>query len=379
MASILAVGACRGEPSVNAEPGQPLPGLTEEQLGRFLLGRAVFERLTTPQEGLGPLFNAERCSACHGIPVSGGSGPPLVLKATRLENGLCDLLTAAGGDNIQQRATPLLQARGIAREAVPARATATARVTGPSLFGLGLVEAIPDETILAREDPEDADHDGISGRAARVPGRVARFGRKGDATTILEFIDTALRFELGLTTAVHPQEETVNGNPLPPSVDPAPEPEIDERGMSLLGDYVRFLAPPARAVVTGPARDSVRQGEELFSSTGCASCHAPDLRTGASDVPALDHKVVRLFSDLLLHDLGPDLADVCGSSAGPSEYRTAPLWGLRYRQTLLHDGRATTPREAINWHGGEAAPARDRFARLPSRQQVLLLRLLASL
>ncbi len=361
-------------------PGEPLDRLTEEQLGRFLLGRAVFERLTTPEEGLGPLFNAERCSACHSEPASGGSGPALVLKATRFADGRCDLLLGEGGDNIQQRATPLLQARGITQEAIPSRATATARVTGPPLFGLGLVEAIPDELILAREDSADADGDGISGRAPRTTaGRLARFGRKGDAVTILDFIDTALRFELGLTTPRHPQEETANGRPLPPSADPMPEPEIDERGMGLLADYVGLLAPPARPPASGAERDSVRQGERLFESVGCASCHVRELRSGPSAVRALDRKPVRLYSDLLLHDLGPDLAGVCGPSAGPSEYRTAALWGLRFRKTYLHDGRARTLREAIALHAGEAAAVRDRFARLSAEQQALLLRFLASL
>jgi len=202
---------------------------------------------------------------------------------------------------------------------------------------------------------------------------------KGDAVTILDFIDTALRFELGLTTPQHPQEETVNGRPLPTSTDPMPEPEIDERGMGLLADYVRLLAPPARAVTSGAERDSVRRGERLFESVGCASCHVPELRSGRSDVGALDRKPVRLFSDLLLHHLGPDLAGVCGTSAGPSEYRTAPLWGVRLRDGYLHHGRAGTLREAIALHGGEAAAAREAFSRLPAAQQALLLRFLASL
>lgn len=379
VAASVVAGACASEREVAAEPGQPLPGLTEEHLGPFLLGRALFERLTTPEEGLGPLFNAERCSDCHNAPVTGGSGPALVVKATRWEDGRCDLLIDEGGDNIQQRATPLLRAFGIMREEMPASATDSARVTGPPLFGLGLVEAILDANIVARVNRDGGD--GVSGRAARTAdGRLGRFGRKGEAATLLDFIDTALRFELGLTTPMHPYEETVNGVPVPPSTDPAPDPEIDQRGMALLVAYVRFLAPPARAIPASPsARDSVTRGERLFASIGCTACHVPTLRSGRSDVPALDRKPVRLYSDLLLHDLGPDMANVCGTSVGPSEYRTAPLWGLRYRHDLLHDGRARTPREAITFHGGEAAAARDAFSRLSPEAQALLLRFLASL
>lgn len=366
--------ACASERDVAGEPGQPLRGLEEEDLGRFLLGKALFERLTTPEEGLGPLFNAERCSACHNVPATGGSGPALVLKATRFEGGRCDLLVGEGGDNIQQRATAPLMSSGITGETLPGRATATARVTGPPLFGLGLMEAIPEAAILAQADPDDADRDGISGRAARTAdGRLGRFGRKGDAPTIPDFIDTALRFELGLTTPDHPQEETLNGRPIPSGADPMPDPDLDARGVRLLVEYVRLLAPPARALPDAQAvRDSVARGEALFAAIGCASCHVPAFRTP-------DRKRVALYSDLLLHDVGPELADVCGTSAGPSEYRTAPLWGLRYREALLHDGRARSVSEAVVLHGGEAGAARDAFVRLSAEQRALLLRFLGSL
>jgi CxxC motif-containing protein (DUF1111 family) len=377
--TLLAFEGCRPQGEAGRQPGEPLDGLTEAQLGRFLLGRAVFERLTTPEEGLGPLYNAERCSACHSQPTSGGSGPALVVKATRFEGGRCDLLIEAGGDNLQQRATRLLQAHGITREAVPTGA-ATARLTGPPLFGLGLVEGIPEEAILTREDSADADGDGISGRAPRTAdGRLARFGRKGDAVSIPDFTDAALRFELGLTTTRHPQEEAPNGRPLPPSTDPMVDPEIDERGLALLADYVGLLAPPAQARTPAAERDSVRRGARIFESVGCASCHIPEFRSGASEVRALNRKPARLYSDLLLHDLGSELAGVCGPRASPSEYRTAPLWGLRFRTAHLHDGRAKTVPDAIALHGGEAAAARDRFARLPTERRRLLLRFLASL
>jgi CxxC motif-containing protein (DUF1111 family) len=375
----LACGAERA-PEIVSQPGDPLPNLTEAESGRFLLGKALFERLTIPEEGLGPLFNETRCSACHDTPAAGGSGRALVVKATRFENNTCDLLQGQGGDNIQRQATPLLAQHGISGESTPTDATAEVVVTGPSLFGLGLIEAIADTTILANADPEDGDGDGIWGRAVRtMDGRLGRFGRKNEIATAFDFIETALRFELGLTTPMNPAEETVNGVPVPPESDPTPEPEIDERGMRLLADYVRFLAPPSREATSGTSRDSVRSGETLFERIGCATCHVPVMLTAPNDVAALSEQAVPLYSDLLLHDMGPDLADVCGANASPSEYRTARLWGLRYRTLLMHDGRASTPAEAIELHGGEGTDSRTAFAALTSEERAMLLRFLESL
>lgn len=380
VAGVFCVACESGSESVRRQPGQPLPGLTEEEMGRFLLGKAVFDRLTTPEEGLGPLFNQDRCSSCHDLPSSGGMGAESVTKATRWENGTCDLLVHEGGDNIQSHATPLLQAHGIMREAYPPSATARVEVTPPKLYGSGLVEAIPDEVVLAREDPDDADGDGISGRAGRTPdGRLGRFGRKLEHPTVFDFIEGALRAELGLTTPMHPEEETINGVPIPPETDPMPDPEIDERGVNLLTDYVRFLAPSVREELSPAARDTVERGERVFADVGCGSCHVPSMRTGPNAVAAWDRKTVELYSDMLLHDMGPALADVCGPDASPSEYRTARLMGLRFHDTYLHNGRAVSLRQAVMLHGGEASAVRDRFSRLPVADQTALLRFLASL
>ena len=382
LAVALASVACASDGGdVAREPGEPLPGLTEEELGRFLLGKAVFDRLTTPEEGLGPLFNQDRCSSCHDLPTSGGSGVEFVTKATRWENGVCNLLVDEGGDNIQQRATPLLAAHGITRETMPPSATARVEVAGPALFGLGLVELIPDEEILSREDPDDADGDGISGRAGRTAdGRVGRFGRKLDVATVFDFNETALRFELGLTTPMNPVEETVNGVPIPADADPVPDPEIDLRGINLLTDFVRFLAPSVRGNMASAAvRDTVERGEQRFDEIGCTSCHVPSMRAGPSDVAALDRKTINLYSDMLLHDLGPELGDVCGLNASPSEYRTALLLGLRFRTDYMHDDRASSLRRAVLLHEGEATRIRDAFERLTVEEQGSLLRFLSIL
>ena len=379
----IAVAAACADPEPPPAPGEPLRELTNAERGRFLLGRALFERLATADEGLGPLYNGERCSDCHDQPVTGGSGIQRlrVLKATRFEGGRCDLLRAVGGDNIQRRATDLLKAHGMGPEEVPEAATATALMTGPSLLGLGLLEAVPEAVLEEWADPDDSDGDGISGRLPRLPdGRAARFGRKGDASTVEDFVDTALRFELGFTTHLHPGEEPVNGTPVPPEADPMPDPEIDEPTLGHITDFVRFLAPPApERGLSGAARDTVARGEALFAQIGCASCHRSDLRTGETDAAALSRRTLRPYSDLLLHDLGADLADVCGADAAPGELRTPPLWGLRYRDRLLHDGRATDVEGAVAAHGGEAAAARDAFQSLSEETRRAVVRFLASL
>ena len=379
----MAAACADAEPEPLPALGEPLPGLSTGERGRFLLGRALFERLATADEGLGPLYNGERCSDCHDQPVTGGSGIQRlrVLKATRFEDGRCDLLHAVGGDNIQRRATDLLKAHGMGPEEVPEAATATALMTGPPLLGLGLLEAVPDEVLEEWADPDDRDGDGISGRLPRLAdGRSARFGRKGDAATVEDFVDTALRFELGFTTHRHPDEEPMNGTPIPPEADPMPDPEIDAPTMGHITDFVRFLAPPApEQELSGAARDTVEQGRALFGQIGCASCHRQELRTGESATTGLAGRPLRPYSDLLLHDLGEALADVCGADAAPGELRTAPLWGLRHRARLLHDGRATDINGAVAAHGGEAAAARDAFESLPEEARLAVIRFLRSL
>jgi CxxC motif-containing protein (DUF1111 family) len=376
------LAACsRPEPAATtATPGEPIAGLTDAQRGRFLLGRALFERLATPEEGLGPLFNAERCSACHDQPASGGSGTQvLVLKATAWRDGACSLLTEHGGDNIQQRATPQLLAAGFGPETVPAEATATALVTAPPLFGVGLLETVPEAVLLRHADPDDADGDGISGRVPRfADGRVARFGRKGDAATVGAFVETALRFELGFTTVAHPHEEARNGMPVPDSIDLMADPEMDSATMATLTDYVRLLAPPAPETAPASA-DPVRRGETAFREIGCDRCHTPSLTTGSAPEAALSNKRIQAWSDLLLHDLGEEASDVCTPQATPGEYRTAPLWGLRYRKRYLHGGTAVKLEDAIAAHRGEASTVTAAFRALPPERQRLLLRFLESL
>ncbi|MGH7520954.1 MAG: di-heme oxidoredictase family protein, partial [Gemmatimonadales bacterium] len=238
-----------------------------------------------------------------------------------------------------------------------------------------LIEAIPDATILAREDPGDSDDDGISGRAGRtLDGRLARFGRKAEFATIEDFSATALHLEMGLTTRRHPRD-LISGKAAPAATDPVSDPEVSDQTLSLLSTFVRLLAAPRPEPARSRAHaDTVREGRRLFDALGCPACHTPAMRTGPNEIPALANRTVPLFSDLLLHDMGPALADVCGPTATPSEIRTELLMGLGRRDRFLHDARTDDITEAILDHGGEARKARDGFARLPwIRQQYLVI------
>jgi CxxC motif-containing protein (DUF1111 family) len=337
-----------------------------------------FERIFSPETGLGPLFNAESCSACHAEPASGGGGEIVEVHATAFaEDGTCDPLLDAGGPVYQQRVTAVLRdALDIEEEPIQSRATAQAIRTTPDVLGFGLLDAVPEETILALADPDDRDGDGVSGRVNRfLDGRVGRFGRKVFIPTLREFNEGAFLIEQGITTPANPMEGSVAGVPLPGGVDPTPDPEIDQVAIDSTDAFVRFLAPPSAR----PLPRSGRRGRGIFRTIGCADCHVPTLKTGHHLVHALSYRHVDAYTDLLLHDMGPELADICLGEATPSEFRTEPLMGLRFSERFLHDGRATSIEEAIRMHGGEGVAARERFEALAESDRQALLEFLESL
>jgi len=378
--AILLFCGCPKKPPQQAELGEPLLGLSAADSARFEAGKLVFERVFTPEDGLGPLFNADACGECHEDPLLGGVGDEIEVHASRfVEPDGCDPLFQEGGPVIQQNATPLLQAVGIDGEQIPPSATSQALRSTPPVFGFGLVDGISEETILANEDPEDADGDGISGRVNRfIDGRVGRFGRKAFLPTLFEFNAGAFPIEQGVTTPFAPTEETINGQPVPPGTDPAPDPEIQLADIEAATDFTRFLAPPPRVFPeVFLERKQVEHGEKLFAKIGCASCHVPAMQTGTSDIPALNYQKVFLYSDLLLHDMGADLADICLGLATAAEFRTELLMGLRFRTQFLHDGRAKSVQDAIERHAGEAQAARDAFKNLSEEDLQALLKFLS--
>jgi CxxC motif-containing protein (DUF1111 family) len=377
LVAALGGGACRRP----AQPGDPLPGLSAAERQRFDRGRAIFDSVFTPATGLGPLFNADACAECHEDPVSGGTGDEVERHATAFHPEAagrpCDELVALGGPVFQKRVTPALQAAlAIDSEPVPPQVTAIAARTTPDIFGFGLLDAVPDSEILAYADPDDRDSDGISGRPNHFfDGRLGRFGRKALVPALREFNDGAFAAEQGITTPAVPEEETVGGRPIPAGVDPAPDPELSAAATDLLDSFVRLLAPASPARLSGQAR----QGRAAFATVGCDRCHVPALHTGDSPIPALRHREVDAYTDLLLHDMGPELADICLGQATPSEFRTEPLMGVRRMARFLHDGRATTLEQAIDLHAGEAARSRDRFRALPAEERAALVAFLKTL
>ena len=378
--SILTSFGCH--PKMSKQLADPLVGLTKEQLAQFEQGKVVFKRVFTPENGLGPLFNGNACSECHEDPVAGGVGDEVEVHATRfVPPNTCDPLFQEGGPVIQQNATPLLQAHGIQKEEIPPSATSQARRTTPPVFGFGLIDAIPDETILAYEDPNDKDGDGISGRANRsIDGRLGRFGRKAAVNSLSDFNAGAFPQEQGITTLRLPVEETINGKPVPQGTDPAPDPEISLAEIEQVTNFLRFLAPPPRKFVKDHReQEQVEQGKKIFGKVRCARCHVPEMRTGPSNIQALNKRKVALYSDLLLHDMGPVLADICLDLATPSEFRTELLMGLRFRKHFLHDGRAKTIKEAIEQHGGEAKNSRDAYTALSAKDKEALLKFLETI
>src|SRR5438874_8451328 len=274
--AVLGGAGCGGRAAATGEPGAPLPGLGAAELARFRAGAELFNHVFTPAEGLGPAFNENQCSACHTSPASGGVGGERVLKASRFDPRTgCNQLVDAGGESARSQLAPHARALGVGREAPPPGAQ-TGRFTAPALFGLGLVDAVPDATLLAEQDAEHADHDGTSGRVGRTAdGRVGRFGRKADVATLAEFTATALRFEMGLTTSRYPRD-AVQGQRVPPQADEAPDPEVADSVVARLTDFVRFLAPPGRLPPrTGQAAATAAGGERAVAHIGCAACHGP--------------------------------------------------------------------------------------------------------
>lgn len=363
-------------------PGPPLAGITASEFELFRMGREDFLEVETPGDGLGPTFNGTSCAQCHNIPAIGGGGTMTETRAGRIEED--GTFTTPPGGSLQHLFS--IPPHTCQVNIYPEANVIAHRISIP-LFGVGLVEAIPDATLLTLADPDDRDGDGISGRAAVIRDiatgrtRVGRFGWKAQQATLLAFAADAYVNEMGITNDLFPQEISADGDPArlrlcDPTSDPEDvrDPRTGLRGLDNFENFMRFLGPPPRAI---PSMDAVR-GAELFRTVGCAACHFPELRTGPSANPVFDRKPVPLFSDLLLHDIGTG-DGIAQEAAEPEEIRTPALWGLRFRRPLLHDGTAATPEDAISRHQGEAAGVRKSYEDLSAADKAELLAFLKSL
>lgn len=266
------------------------------------------------------------------------------------------------------------------RWVVPAEVNVVAFRRSPPLLGFGLLEAIPDATLeaLAAQSGKPA---GVLGRVGHVTDavsqqtRAGRFGWKAQHATLRAFAGDAYRSEMGITNEVFPEELAPNGDLAALAlVDYVADPESEFGAVSKLTDFMRLLDAPAR----GPIGASEVAGELLFTQAGCASCHVPSITTGPSEIAALSFREARLFSDLLLHDVGTG-DGIAQADASPSEMRTMPLWGLRHRTPYLHDGRAATIDAAIRLHAGEAAGVTAAYAALSVAERDQLVTFLRSL
>jgi CxxC motif-containing protein (DUF1111 family) len=382
--ALMAVHAT-GQSQTSQQPvGGPLPGITAVEFSEFRLGLEDFTEVEAAEEGLGPAFNGTSCAVCHNVPAIGGAGIILELRAGyRDGSGGHAALNAAGDTLIHLLSTPT----HACQVQMPDDVTVIARRAPIPLFGAGLVEAIPDEQLLALEDPVDRDRDGVSGRAAIVVDvatgtrRIGRFGWKAQHATLLAFSADAYRNEMGITNDLFPRESAFGVSPEQMRLcDPFPDPEdrrdprTGRRGIDNFEAFMKLLAPPLRGAVT----EAAASGERLFTAVGCATCHVPRLTTGPSSHPAFNRRNVDLFSDLLLHDVGTG-DGIAQASAEPEEIRTPALWGLRLRRPLLHDGSAVTLVDAIQHHAAEADRSRRGFERLTPGEREHLLAFLRSL
>lgn len=409
----------------------PAPLLSNEEELLFGIGNSFFNlnwvtapASTTARDGLGPTFNSRSCSGCH---FRDGRGRPPLFDGEQ-NHGLLLRLSIIGigtnggpnphpvyGGQLQNRAIPDFTPEGLFTitykeiageygDGTPyslrkptyhfdelaygemGQVNVSPRV-GQQVIGLGMLEAMDESAILSFADESDLDGDGISGRANYVwdaetqTTRLGRFGWKANQPSLFQQTAGAFLGDIGITSSLFTNENCLTQDCF--DLPNGGTPEIDDEELKNVVLYVSSLAVPARR---DHDNQEVLKGKALFENLGCTKCHIPKMTTGSHEIPALANQTIRPYSDLLLHDMGEELADNREDFlATGSEWRTQPLWGLGLIQTvnehtfLLHDGRARNIEEAILWHGGEAAEAKNAFKFLPKEERDRLILFLESL
>ncbi|MCV2402623.1 c-type cytochrome [Marinomonas sp. C2222] len=450
IAGILASYICLQSPIFANDYSQPISGLPVEQKLNFKIGESVFQKFwvpspssTTASDGLGPLFNTRSCNNCHILNGRGhapepniyGSSIPsfLVRFGQKVPNQELNPQTIYPnlGDEVYGKQLQGHNSQGVTSEGdfqltytvkkekladgtiVELRKpsiswsslnygplgenTEIALLVSPPLVGMGLLDNIPDDVILKNADPEDSNKDGISGRVNWVVTNkhgtksIGRFGYKATATSVNVQNQQAFNIDLGLSTPLERSPSgdctehqvacisSLNGNSTHLG-----NVEADKEQVKLVNLFVSLSSPPKMRNL----RDTdFLEGKKYFDQANCAACHIPKMTTGSNATyPILNNRIFYPFTDMLLHDMGDDLASGFPIfSAHPNEWRTAPLWGIGLsekvsgRKGFLHDGRARTIEEAILWHGGEAKQSQQFYKQLESTQRSKLIYFLESL
>ena len=362
----------------------PIEGLSPEQNQRFLRGDIAFnDDIFTIEKGMGPLFVANSCGTCH---AGDGKGHPF---STLTRFGQADStgnkFLHMGGPQLQHRSIP-----GFQPEVIPAGATFS-NFTPPANTGLGFLDAVPDATLLALADENDANNDGISGRPnwisvpeystirpqsiTRNNKYIGRFGKKAAVYDLLQQTANAYNQDMGITSSFE-HFNTYDGQDA--------DPEVSNQTVQDVVFYLQTLKAP---VPRQQKDEKIISGRQVFTSIGCDKCHTPELKTGEFPVEALSNKSFFPYSDFLLHDMGDELNDgYTEGSALTSEWRTPPLWGLGLSKNsqggnyfLMHDGRAPSIQAAIMLHGGEGQQSKTAFTQLSDAQKQELVKFLESL
>jgi CxxC motif-containing protein (DUF1111 family) len=385
--SLVSLAACRklvpGSPAEDEELDGPVEGLSPDQLNRFLAGDEAFGEVFTTATGVGPLFVSTSCGSCH---AGDGRGHPFT-SLTRFgqPDPQGNQYLDQGGPQLQHRALP-----GFEPEVIPDGATHT-KLLPPPNTGLGFLDAVTDEDILAMADPNDLDGDGISGvpNWTNAPAYstlrpntiyqdgqcIGRMGRKGATYDLLQQTANAYNQDMGINSEYSPVS-TYSGQQV--------EAEVSSNTVQDVAFYLKTLKAP---IQRDRSNEDVIAGEGVFMAIGCGKCHRPELHTGGSPIGPLANQTFRPFSDMLLHDMGPGLDDgYTEGSALTSEWKTPPLWGLGLSPDsqggsyyLMHDGRAHSIDEAIHLHGGEGTLSRQTFIELSGADHDKLIRFLESL
>jgi CxxC motif-containing protein (DUF1111 family) len=362
--------------------GDPLPGLNGDEAVRFAEGKTEFEEDEEPDEGLGPVFNDTSCLQCHSVPASGGGSTRLETRFGKGKNAKFDPLTGSGGSLIQENGIGVFPdpsgaaACNYVGEIVPAPANPVSKRRSTPLFGLGLVDALPESAFHDLAQREASLFPGEAGRVGIVNGAVGRFGWKNQVPNLRTFAGDAYLNEMGITSPDFPDENCPQGDCSLLRCNPGPTPVNDDgSGVTAFEDFMTLLAPPPR----GPISGNVARGQEVFHTVGCNHCHTPTLVTGSSPIAALSNQTFHPYSDFLLHDMGK-LGDgiPLGGAAG-GEFRTAPLWGVNQITSFLHDGSASSVSAAIEAHDGQGKTASKQFHALSAQDRQALLDFVNSL